>query len=265
MLIHLANISYRTGRTLYFDPVTYTCKGDPEATAMFTRAQYRSPFAVPNVGGTKTEAALTQRIAGAAGALALVIFTRLPRRADVHHQLTCGRWAGRATSQSSPLPAISVSRARGTLLASHQRPRRGLQFSMFTWCCASTFDVADDPRVVVTDRARQCGTFPPALGTALDDDGGASHRERARARPTGRRSRPQRAGSHKLTGQRAIRLSSKLAQPRARPPTPFDNAGPVVANPGHHQRYVHATSALTGDRNVRGRRETPNFSETKSG
>jgi hypothetical protein len=57
MLIHLANISYRTGRTLYFDPVTYTCKGDPEATAMFTRAQYRSPFAVPNVGGTKTEAA----------------------------------------------------------------------------------------------------------------------------------------------------------------------------------------------------------------
>ena len=38
MLIHLANISYRTGRTLYFDPVTYTCKGDAEATAMFTRA-----------------------------------------------------------------------------------------------------------------------------------------------------------------------------------------------------------------------------------
>ena len=46
MLIHLANISYRTGRTLYFDPVTYTCKGDAEATAMFTRASIdpRSPF-----------------------------------------------------------------------------------------------------------------------------------------------------------------------------------------------------------------------------
>ena len=27
MLIHLANISYRTGRTLYFDPVTYTLQG----------------------------------------------------------------------------------------------------------------------------------------------------------------------------------------------------------------------------------------------
>jgi predicted dehydrogenase len=55
MLIHLANISYRTGRTLYFDPVTYSCKGDAEATAMFTRTQYRSPFTIPNVGGVKTE------------------------------------------------------------------------------------------------------------------------------------------------------------------------------------------------------------------
>jgi hypothetical protein len=55
MLIHLANISYRTGRTLYFDPVTYTCKGDTEATAMFSRSQYRSPFVVPNVAGGKTD------------------------------------------------------------------------------------------------------------------------------------------------------------------------------------------------------------------
>ena len=55
MLIHLANISYRTGRTLYFDPVSYTCKGDGEATAMFTRAQYRAPFTVPKVGVTRTE------------------------------------------------------------------------------------------------------------------------------------------------------------------------------------------------------------------
>ena len=52
MLIHLANISYRTGRTLYFDPVTYTCKGDPEATAMFTRSQYRSPFKIPDMEGS---------------------------------------------------------------------------------------------------------------------------------------------------------------------------------------------------------------------
>jgi predicted dehydrogenase len=50
MLIHLANISYRTRRTLYFDPVSYTCKGDPEATAMFTRTQYRAPFVVPTIG-----------------------------------------------------------------------------------------------------------------------------------------------------------------------------------------------------------------------
>ena len=55
MLIHLANISYRTGRTLYFDPVTYTCKGDAEATAMFTRARSRAPFTVPKVGVTRTE------------------------------------------------------------------------------------------------------------------------------------------------------------------------------------------------------------------
>ena len=54
MLIHLANISHRTGRTLYFDPATYTCKGDAEATAMFTRSQYRSPFTVPNIGNVKT-------------------------------------------------------------------------------------------------------------------------------------------------------------------------------------------------------------------
>jgi predicted dehydrogenase len=55
VLIHLANISYRTGRTLHFDPLTYSCKGDAEATAMFSRTQYRSPFVVPNVAGTRSE------------------------------------------------------------------------------------------------------------------------------------------------------------------------------------------------------------------
>jgi predicted dehydrogenase len=54
MLIHLANISYRTRRTLYFDPVTYSCKGDAEATAMFTRDEYRSPFTIPHVTDIKT-------------------------------------------------------------------------------------------------------------------------------------------------------------------------------------------------------------------
>lgn len=55
MLIHLANISYRTGRTLYFDPVSYSCKGDAEATAMFQRTEQRAPFIVPQITGGRTE------------------------------------------------------------------------------------------------------------------------------------------------------------------------------------------------------------------
>ena len=53
-VVAYVNISYRTGRTLYFDPVTYSCKGDAEATAMFTRNEYRPPFAIPHVSGEKT-------------------------------------------------------------------------------------------------------------------------------------------------------------------------------------------------------------------
>ncbi len=45
-LVHLANISYRLGRSLQFDAATYSCRGDAEANAMFTRA-YRAPFVVP--------------------------------------------------------------------------------------------------------------------------------------------------------------------------------------------------------------------------
>ena len=45
-LVHLANISYRVGRELHFDPETYSCVGDDEATRMFTR-NYRAPFIVP--------------------------------------------------------------------------------------------------------------------------------------------------------------------------------------------------------------------------
>jgi predicted dehydrogenase len=45
-LIHLANISYRLGRTLHFDATTLSCKGDEEANHLFTRA-YRAPFVVP--------------------------------------------------------------------------------------------------------------------------------------------------------------------------------------------------------------------------
>ncbi|HVR74096.1 MAG TPA: gfo/Idh/MocA family oxidoreductase, partial [Planctomycetota bacterium] len=44
-LCHLANIAYRTGRTLEFDPVKETILGDPEASALLTR-EYRDPFRV---------------------------------------------------------------------------------------------------------------------------------------------------------------------------------------------------------------------------
>ena len=46
VLVHLANISYRVGRTVNFDPKTMTITGDTEATAMMTR-DYRKPFVVP--------------------------------------------------------------------------------------------------------------------------------------------------------------------------------------------------------------------------
>ena len=46
-LIHLANISYRLGRSLEFDPVKLQFKNDPAADAMLTR-NYRAPFVVPD-------------------------------------------------------------------------------------------------------------------------------------------------------------------------------------------------------------------------
>jgi predicted dehydrogenase len=46
VLVHLANISYRVGRTIDFDPKTMTITGDKEAAAMMTR-DYRKPFVVP--------------------------------------------------------------------------------------------------------------------------------------------------------------------------------------------------------------------------
>jgi len=48
-LVHLANISYRLGRTLHFDAKTYICKGDAEANQMFTRPRYREGFVVPKI------------------------------------------------------------------------------------------------------------------------------------------------------------------------------------------------------------------------
>jgi predicted dehydrogenase len=47
-LVHLANISYRLGRTVRFDAATMTCPGDAEANRMFTR-RYRAPYTVPKL------------------------------------------------------------------------------------------------------------------------------------------------------------------------------------------------------------------------
>jgi hypothetical protein len=46
-LVHLANISYRLGRTLNFDAASYSCIGDSEANQMFKRT-YRKGFVVPD-------------------------------------------------------------------------------------------------------------------------------------------------------------------------------------------------------------------------
>ena len=45
-LMHLANISYRLGRTLHWDAKTLTVLNDPEANKMLTR-EYRVPYVVP--------------------------------------------------------------------------------------------------------------------------------------------------------------------------------------------------------------------------
>ncbi len=45
-LVHLANISYRLGRSLNFDPATEKIVGDDEASKMLRR-KYRSPYVVP--------------------------------------------------------------------------------------------------------------------------------------------------------------------------------------------------------------------------
>lgn len=46
-LMHLANISYRVGRSLKVDPATGDILGDAEASALMRRT-YRKPFVVPD-------------------------------------------------------------------------------------------------------------------------------------------------------------------------------------------------------------------------
>ncbi len=48
-LIHLANISYRLGRTIHFDPEKQVIIRDEEASALLTR-EYREPFVLPEIG-----------------------------------------------------------------------------------------------------------------------------------------------------------------------------------------------------------------------
>jgi hypothetical protein len=45
--VHLANTSYRLGRTLKFDPEGEKVIGDEEATKML-RGTYRAPYVVPD-------------------------------------------------------------------------------------------------------------------------------------------------------------------------------------------------------------------------
>ena len=46
-LVHLANISYRLGRSIRFDPASERIVGDEEASRMLRRT-YRAPFVVPD-------------------------------------------------------------------------------------------------------------------------------------------------------------------------------------------------------------------------
>lgn len=47
MLCHLGNAAWRAGRTLRFDPQTYTFVGDADANQFLTRAEYRRPWVLP--------------------------------------------------------------------------------------------------------------------------------------------------------------------------------------------------------------------------
>jgi hypothetical protein len=52
-LPHLANISYRVGRALTFDPKNETIVGDKDASALLTRT-YRKGFELPSISGGAT-------------------------------------------------------------------------------------------------------------------------------------------------------------------------------------------------------------------
>jgi predicted dehydrogenase len=47
LLCHLGNAAWRAGRTLRFDPASYTFTGDADANQYLTRAEYRKPWVLP--------------------------------------------------------------------------------------------------------------------------------------------------------------------------------------------------------------------------
>ncbi|HZN33542.1 MAG TPA: Gfo/Idh/MocA family oxidoreductase [Pirellulaceae bacterium] len=49
LLCHIGNAAWRAGRTLRFDPATYTFAGDADANQYLTRAEYRKPWVLPKL------------------------------------------------------------------------------------------------------------------------------------------------------------------------------------------------------------------------
>jgi predicted dehydrogenase len=49
LLCHLGNAAWRAGRTLHFDPATYTFKVDAAANQFLTRSEYRKPWVLPKL------------------------------------------------------------------------------------------------------------------------------------------------------------------------------------------------------------------------
>jgi len=49
MLCHLGNVAWRLGRTVRFDPATYSFDADREANQLLTRPEYRAPWLLPKV------------------------------------------------------------------------------------------------------------------------------------------------------------------------------------------------------------------------
>lgn len=49
LLCHLGNVAWRTGRTVRFDPETYSFGNDEEANRLLTRPEYRKPWLLPKI------------------------------------------------------------------------------------------------------------------------------------------------------------------------------------------------------------------------